>query len=172
MWGGFPSQHGHAGSWGCCSPELTDQHRTHTWSQTHFNDSPEPLPIFPRVLVLLSPALEPSLHTLKVQIFLQSFVCLLVFKQKTAKIQRLFSNWNILIFHRGKANPPTQVIATQSYPGLEFPVGFSSCRAERKDFPRGPANDPSIMWRPCGCIQGSQIWVSLSGCGVAAMNPY
>lgn len=137
---------------GCRAPELTDKHRMLTCeARTTSNDSPETLPGIP---VLLSPRLEPSLHTQKVQIFLWNFVCLLVFKRETAKIQRLFSKLKIFIFHGGKANPTTQVIAIQSLAWVKVPSRFLIFQGWKERFPWGPANDPCIMWGLCVRIHG------------------
>lgn len=108
----------------------------------------------PGIAVLLCPALEPYLHPQKVQISLWSFVCLLVVKRETAEIQRLFSHLNIFIFHGGKANPTTQVIAIQSLPWVRVPSGVLILQGWKERFPLGAANDPSVLRRPCARIRG------------------
>lgn len=81
-------------------------------------------------------------------------LCLLVLKWETTKIQRLFSNLNIFIFHGGRANPTTQVIAIQSLPWVRVPSRFLIFQGWKERFPLGAANDPSIMWRPCVRVHG------------------
>lgn len=107
-------------------------------ARTTSNDSPETLPVPPcfQGLLCCSPQLWslPYTPTRCKSSSEALFVCLFL-NRKPPKFSDCFLIGTFLFSTGEKQNPPTQVIATQSCPGLEFPAGFSSSRAERKDFP-------------------------------------
>lgn len=77
------------------------------------------------------------------------FACLLVFEWETAKIQELFSNFNILFSTGEKQIPTIQVIATPSIHRVRFPSRFLIFQGWKERLPLGPTSDPSIMWTQC-----------------------